>query len=301
MNIAITGSTGLIGSALADFFQKEGHAVTRFAHSSSGKEGEGLVPWDAMSGKSISSEINGHDCVIHLAGANISSRRWTPDYKEEIYNSRIKGTQILSQSLTQLHEPPKILLSASAVGYYGNHAPEEELDESSPAGGDFLAGVCRDWENATAPVLNAGVRIVHLRFGVVLSRRGGALGKMLTPFKLGAGGRIGSGTQMMSWIALDEVPHIIKFIIGNGQIKGAVNCVSPEPVSNHEFTKALGRAIKRPTVLPMPSFAVKRIFGEMGEALLLGGQRVNPKKLTDSGYRFRYPSLEKALASALQN
>ena len=301
MNIAITGSTGLIGSAVTEYFRGLGHKVTRICRPDSEiPPDEPVIQWDIRSKDICTPDLAGQDIFIHLAGANIAAQKWSTEYKEVITNSRVDGTRLLCQLLAKLKFPPKVVCSASAVGFYGTHVPSDCLDESSTIGVDFLSGVCDQWEKATQSAQQAGIRIVHLRFGVVLSPKGGALAKMLLPFRLGLGGPIGSGKQMMSWIALDEIPHIIKHLIDNENITGAVNIVSPQAVSNYEFTKVLGKVIRRPTIFPLPFFAVKSLFGEMGETLLLGGQKVIPKKLVDSGYTFKYESLEEALKGCLK-
>ena len=300
MNIAITGSTGLIGNAVTEYFRGLGHTITRICRVDSDvSPDETVIQWDIKSGNIDTARLAGQDAIIHLAGANIVAQKWSTEYKEEIYNSRINGTRLLCQTLVKFKFLPKIFLSASAVGFYGVHSSSDHLDESSSVGIDFLSGVCDQWEKATRSAQQAGIRVVHMRFGVVLSSKGGALAKMLPPFKLGLGGPIGSGRQMMSWIALDEIPLIIKHLIDNENISGIVNVVSPGAVSNYEFTKILGKTIHRPTIFPLPPFVVKYLFGEMGETLLLGGQRVLPKQLIDSGYEFKYPSLEEALRTCL--
>jgi len=300
MNIAITGSTGLIGTAVTGYFRGLGHTVTRICRPDSKiPPEESVIQWDIRSKNARTPNFTRQDVFIHLAGANIAAQKWSAEYKEEIHNSRIDGTRVLCQLLAEFKFPPKVICCASAVGFYGNCAPSDNVDESSAIGHDFLSGVCDQWEKSTQSAQKAGIRIIHLRFGVVLSPKGGALAKMLLPFKLGLGGPIGSGKQMMSWIALDEIPQIIKHLIESENISGAVNIVSPGAVSNGEFTKVLGKVIHRPTIFPLPSFAVKSLFGEMGETLLLGGQKVVPKKLMDSGYVFKYPSLEEALRVCL--
>ena len=301
MRIAITGSTGLIGSAVAEYFRGVNCAVTCVCRSSSGlRTNDTVVRWDIPSGSMDASGLEGHDAVIHLAGAGIAERRWSPRYKAEILNSRVDGTRLLCASLAGLRNPPKAVFSASAVGFYGVRNPQECVDESSCAGEWFLPKLCGRCEKAAEPAVSAGIRVVHMRFGMVLSARGGALAKMLPAFKLGLGGRIGSGRQMISWIALDEIPRAIKYLIDAAHISGAVNFVAPQAVSNAQFTRILGKVIRRPAVFPFPSFAVRLLFGEMGETLLLGGQKVLPKRLLDSGYAFKYPDLEEALKACIQ-
>lgn len=302
MNIAITGSTGFIGSAVTEYFRDRENTITRICRSHSAlPSNDAMAQWDIPSGKMDISALEGQDAIIHLAGANIAAQRWTARYKNEIRCSRIDGTRLLCRSLCKLRNPPKVLLSASAIGFYGVRSPSDELDELSLAGTDFLSEVCDHWEKATQPAIEVGIRVIHMRFGMVLSTKGGALAKMLPVFKLGLGGKIGSGQQMISWVALDEIPRIMRHLINAENIFGAMNIVSPHAVSNLEFTKALGKIICRLTVFPMPDFIVKLLFGEMGETLLLGGQKVRPKKLIDSGYQFQFSSIEDALIQSIQN
>ena len=302
MKIAISGSSGLMGSYLVKGFKAQGHEIIRIARNPSGlKNEEKGVLWDIEKGWIDSGKLEGLDVVIHLAGCNLADRRWTNDYKRMIQESRVQGTSLLSRTIAGLKKPPRILLSASAVGYYGASFGEKRKDESGDRGKDFLAHVCADWEEATRPASAAGIRVVFLRFGVVLSPQGGALAKMLPVFKIGLGGKLGSGQQVMSWIALDEIPSIISYLIKEEKITGAVNCVSPAPVTNAEFTRILGEAVGRPTVFPVPAFAIKFLLGEMGEALLLGGAYIVPKRLLDTGYRFQYPDLKSALEGVLKN
>ncbi len=297
--IAITGSTGLIGSALVSFLLKQGHQVTQISRNKHLKGPQTpVVFWDPQKGQVDAAALEGFDAVIHLAGANVGER-WDASYKQTILESRVDGTRLLSRILGGLKHKPKVLLSASAIGYYGNHAPDVLLDEASAGGNGFLADVCRRWEAETQAAVEAGIRVVHLRFGVVLSKKGGALAKMGLPFALGLGGILGSGKQMMSWIALDEIPRIVQFLINESKIIGPVNITAPAAVSNAEFTKVLGSVIHRPTFLPVPGFAVQLLFGEMGETLLLGGSHVVPKRLKEMGYQYTYPDLKKALEKAM--
>jgi uncharacterized protein (TIGR01777 family) len=243
-------------------------------------------------------QLEGFDAVVHLAGESIASGRWTDEKKRAIRDSRINGTALLSTTLAQLSRPPAVFLSASAIGYYGDRG-DELLMESSPPGKDFLAGVCVEWENATRPAAEKGIRTVCARFGIILDSHGGALSKMLTPFRMGIGGRVGNGKQWMSWIALDDVVKGLKFVILDQAIKGAVNFVSPNPVTNAEFTKTLGRVIARPTLFPIPEFGARLAFGEMADALLLSSQRVEPAVLKDKNFLFSWPTLETALRNIL--
>ncbi len=289
----------MIGAAVVSFLKQEEISVTRIIRpESKGHFAEDTLIWDPPTGEIETERLEDHDGVIHLAGANISAQRWSEKYKNKILESRVESTELLSDTLRKLHQPPRVLLTASAVGFYGNHAPEEKVDEAGVAGTDFLAGVCTAWEKAAAPVGHMGIRVVPLRFGVVLGKNGGALAKMLPVFKMGLGGILGDGRQVMSWIALAEIPRIILHVIESNLI-GPVNCVSPQAVSNREFTEVLGKMFNRPTVFPVPGIAVKWLFGEMGETLLLGGARVLPRRLLETGYKFQYPDLASALKAAL--
>lgn len=297
MNVLITGSSGLVGAALTPFLTTGGHEVTPLVRSAPGA-GERAISWDPDAGRVSAAAIEGFDAVVHLAGESIATGRWTVAKKARIRDSRVKGTRLLCETLAGLKRPPKVLVSASAIGYYGSRG-EEVLTESSESGSGFLAEVCREWEAATAPALDHGIRVVNLRFGVILSPRGGALAKMLLPFKMGAGGRIGSGRQYVSWIALDDVIGAVHQALIVEALRGPVNVVAPRPVTNTEFTKTLGRVLGRPTLLPMPAFAARLAFGEMGDALLLSSQRVEPVRLRETKYAFQYPELEGALRHLL--
>jgi uncharacterized protein (TIGR01777 family) len=242
--------------------------------------------------------LDGFDAVVHLAGENIAAGRWTESVKERIRKSRVDGTQLLSRALARLKQPPRAVVQASAVGFYGNRG-DESLTESSPRGQGFLPAVCVAWEAAAEPAEKQGIRVVFLRFGVILSRKGGALKKMLLPFRLGVGGVIGDGSQYMSWITLDDAVAAIQHALSTEGLRGPVNVVSPQPVTNRGFTRTLGRALGRPTVFPMPAFAARLAFGEMADALLLSSQRVLPDRLLGSGYSFRHPDLEPALRHVL--
>jgi uncharacterized protein (TIGR01777 family) len=237
--------------------------------------------------------------VVNLAGDNIAAGRWTPEKKARIRDSRVQLTRQLAESLARLTPPPQVLVSASAIGFYGNRG-DEVLREESLSGSDFLSSVCRDWEAATRPAAEAGIRVVCLRFGAILSAAGGALAKMLTPFRLGAGGVIGDGRQWMSWIALNDVLGAIRHALAADALRGPVNVVAPQPVTNREFTQMLGRVLGRPAILPLPAFAARLAFGEMADALLLSSQRVEPARLLASGYRFQFTELEGALRHLLQ-
>jgi uncharacterized protein (TIGR01777 family) len=295
MHIAVTGSGGLIGSALVLFLATGGHEVIRLVRRSpSGDD----VLWDPAQGVRDLSRLEGVDAVIHLAGENIAVGRWTAQRKEEIRRSRVEGTRRLSESLANLSRRPKVLVSASAVGFYGDRSDEILTEESAP-GKDFLAQVCQEWEAVTEPASRVGIRVVCLRFGMILSPAGGALKKMLLPFKFGAGGRMGSGEQYVSWIAIDDAIEAIDHAMYTESLRGPVNAVSPTPVTNAEFTRVLGRVLSRPALLPMPAFAARALFGELADALLLASQQVVPTRLQESGFRFGYPELEGALRHLL--
>ena len=295
MRILVTGSSGLVGSALAPFLTTGGHSVTRLARQAESAH-TGTISWSPQTGVADLGALEGLDAVVHLAGESIASGRWTPQKKAAIRDSRVQGTRLLCEALAKLKQPPKVLVSASAIGYYGDRG-DERLWENSAYGQDFLAGVCRDWEAATAAA--RGIRVVNLRFGMVLSLAGGALAKMLPPFQLGAGGVMGDGRQYMSWVALDDAIGAIHHAMFADTLQGPVNVVAPEPVTNRAFTQTLGRVLKRPALAPLPAPAARLMFGEMADALLLSSARVEPRKLQDAGYPFRHPTLEDALRHVL--
>ena len=300
MRIAITGSSGLIGSALMARFERDGHAITRVVRGAGVRDPRHrTVVWDPAAGAIDRAGLEAHDAVVHLAGEDIAACRWTQARKQVIRESRIRGTLLLCETLASLAHKPRVLITASGVGYYGHHEPDDRVDETSARGTGFLADLVRDWEHATTPAKTAGIRVVHTRFGIVLSPRGGALAKMLPVFGMGLGGKVGSGRQAMSWIALDDVPSVMLHIIEHDSLSGPVNVVSPHAATNAEFTHILGQALGRPAILPLPGFAARLLFGEMADALLLGGARVIPKRLEDTGYRFAYPRLDQALSHLL--
>ncbi|HEX8632748.1 MAG TPA: TIGR01777 family oxidoreductase [Pyrinomonadaceae bacterium] len=301
MKIIVTGSSGLIGSALVAALIKRGDEATclvRGAAHARRADGAREVLWNPARGELDAAELEGHDAAVHLAGDPIAEGRWTAEKKRRIRESRVQGTTLLAARLAQLTTPPRTLLSASAVGYYGDRGGET-LTEASASGTDFLSGVCREWEGSTGSAQAVGIRVVLLRFGVVLSGRGGALTKMLTPFKLGAGGRVGSGEQYMSWIALEDVVGAILHALAHEELAGAVNVVAPGAVTNGEFTQTLGRVLNRPTIFAVPAFAARLAFGEMADATLLASQRAEPARLAATNYEFKYPELEGALRHAL--
>ena len=295
MIVAITGASGLVGMALVDALQADGHVVRRLVrHPARDEERE--IRWDPAAGTIEAAKLSDVDAIVHLAGENLAAHRWTEAAKARIRDSRIKGTRLLCETLAGLATKPSVLVSASAVGYYGDRG-DKPVDESSPPGRGFLAELCQQWEAETNAARDADIRVVNLRLGVVLSPDGGALAKMLTPFKLGVGGVLGSGRQYLSWIALDDVVRAIQFALAAAAICGPVNAVTPQPVTNREFTKTLGQVLGRPTIFPLPAFAARLVFGEMADEMLLGGVRVEPQALRSAGFEFRYPELEPALRS----
>jgi len=302
MRILVSGASGLVGSALVPALAAAGHAVGRFVRLGPrrppGTAGPADVEWDLATGHIDTARIEGADAVVHLAGANIAGERWTDHFRERIRHSRIDGTRILAGALAGLERRPRVLVQASAVGFYGDRG-DEILTESSRHGDGFLPAVCVAWEAAAAPAAERGVRVVFLRFGVILSARGGALPKMLPAFRMGLAGVIGGGRQWMPWLALDDAVGIVGHAIDNASLAGPVNAVAPEPVTNRVFTKTLGRAVRRPAFLPLPAFAARMALGEMADALLLASVRATPGRLLESGYAWRHPDLDGALGAAL--
>jgi uncharacterized protein (TIGR01777 family) len=296
MRILVSGSHGLVGKALIGSLTSDGNEIVRLVRGKPSSNAE--VEWHPNEGKIDGASLEGLDVVVHLAGESIASGRWSDEKKRAIQESRVLGTVLLSDALARLSRPPAVFLSASAIGYYGNRG-DELLTEKSDAGTDFLANVCRAWENATGRAVEKGIRTVRARFGIILDAKEGALAKMLTPFRMGIGGRIGDGKQWMSWIAIDDVVNGLKYLMENGAVSGPVNFVAPNAVTNAEFTKTLGHVLSRPTLFPIPAFGVRLAFGEMGEALLLSGQRVKPSIMEESGFRFTWPTLEPALRHLL--
>ncbi len=294
MNVLISGATGLIGSALVPELEANGHTVTRLSRSRSGAD---TVRWDPSAG-TIDGDLEGTEAVVHLAGESIAQGRWSPDKKRRILDSRVQGTRLLSETVAALSTPPRVMVSTSAVGYYGNRGDEVLTEESAP-GTDFLARVCREWEAAAEPARQAGIRVVYPRLGIVLSPEGGALGTTLPIFRLGGGGKIGGGRQWWSWVALDDVVGSIVHALIEESVEGPVNVGSPNPMTNAEYTKVLGKVLGRPTVLPLPAPAARIVLGEVADALLLASQRMRPAGLEATGYAFRYPQLEGALRHLL--
>jgi hypothetical protein len=295
MRVVVSGASGLLGSALVPELSGAGQEVTRLVRSQTAAE-PATVRWDPNAGELDRATLEGIDGVVHLSGERVAGR-WSDSKKERIMESRRRSTRLLAEAAAAAERRPSVFVSASAVGYYGDRG-DERLTEESPQGEGFLAEVVREWETATRPAAQAGVRVVNLRFGIVLSRAGGALAQMLTPFRLGLGGPLGSGRQYMSWIAIDDVVAIVRNVL-TGEISGPVNATAPQPVSNREFARTLGRVLGRPAVLPVPPVALKILFGEFAEEGLLWSQRAYPAKLESSGYSFQFPALEDALRHVL--
>lgn len=294
--IVVAGASGLIGSALVASLQQQGHTVVRLVRRPA--QGTGEITWDPAAGVLEPTALDGADAVVNLSGAGIGDRRWTDAYKRELLQSRLTATDLLARTIAASSARPGVFLSGSAIGAYGARG-DEELTEASPLGNDFLADLCRQWEAATAPASAAGTRVAHLRTGIVLSPKGGALKKQLPLFKLGLGGRFGSGRQWQSWISIDDEVGAISHLL-TAEVEGPVNLTAPAPVTNREFTKRLAEVLHRPALLPIPSFGPKLLLGgELADALLYTGQRVLPAKLQASGYRFEHASLDAALRAAL--
>jgi uncharacterized protein (TIGR01777 family) len=295
MRVAISGSSGLIGTALRRHLANAGHEVVRLVR---GAPGPGDVTWDPAAGRLDERDLAGIDAVVNLSGAGIGEHRWTDEYKREVLDSRVEATSTLARALADATDGPRVLLSGSAIGFYGDRG-DEQLDEGSSRGTGFLAEVCEAWEHATEKAEAAGVRVVHLRTGIVLSPDGGALKKQLPLFKLGLGGRFGAGRQWQSWISIDDEVAAIEHLL-TSDARGPVNLTAPNPVTNREFADTLARVLRRPSFLPVPSFGPKLLLGgELAEALLFDGQRVLPRVLEHDGYAFAHPQLEPALRALL--
>ncbi|MBL8725001.1 MAG: TIGR01777 family oxidoreductase [Planctomycetes bacterium] len=294
--IAISGASGFVGRALIAHLERSGHEVLRLVRGSA-SEPHG-VRWQPDTGELDGRALGAVDAVVHLAGENVAGGRWTPARRAAIAASRGPTTERLARSLARLPVPPRTLISASATGIYGD-CGDARLDERTPPGQGFLAEVAQAWEAATQPAASAGIRVVHLRIGMVLDQSGGALARMLLPFRLGLGGRLGSGQQWVSWIHRQDLVAAIAFLLGQESLRGPVLAVAPEPVTNREFTRALGRALRRPAVLPVPAFALRLLFGAMADELLLSSQRATPRALLTAGFQFAHPNLAEAFAAAL--
>jgi len=297
LRVAVTGSSGLIGRALCNVLTTSGHTVVRLVRSRDRQTPEDVL-WDPIGGTVEEEKLEGLDAVVHLAGEPLLGLRWTEDKKRRIWASRVEGTEHLAGALARLRRPPKVLVSASAVGFYGNRR-DKVLSEDAKPGKGFLAELCQAWESATRSAARMGIRVVHLRTGLTLTPSGGALGTLLLPFKIGVGGRIGSGRQYVSWIDHDDLLSLIMHVIHTPSIRNAVNATAPYPVPNAVFTGVIGRVLERPTVIPVPGLAVQALFGEMGKEMLLQGQRVEPKVAEATGFEFMYPGLEESLRHQL--
>jgi uncharacterized protein len=302
MKILVTGSTGLVGSALVSELKQAGHTVCRLMRpgtkAEAGRGNEGFdVKWNPETGE-LGAAAVGADAVVNLAGASIAHGRWTDARKKELRTSRVDTTRALLNALAKMATRPRVLVSASAIGFYGDRQ-EELLTEESPTGRGFLCEVAKDWEAEADKAEALGVRVARLRFGVILAKKGGALPQMARPFRFGVGGRIGSGRQWMSWIGLEDVVAVVRLGLEDGSVRGALNVVAPEPVRNADFTAALAKALHRPALFPAPAFALRLLLGEMADALLLASTRVVPHRLEKLGYRFLQSDLAGALASAL--
>ncbi len=297
MRILISGASGLIGSTLRPALVADGHSTAALVRRPPAGD---QVQWSPSSPLDPSA-IEQFDAIVHLAGKNIAGR-WTDKFKREVRESRVQGTRTLATAAAESFRQtrtPRIFVAASAIGYYGDRG-DEQLTEASPRGAGFLADVCQEWEDAAAPAVDAGVRVVHLRIGVVLTKEGGALRAMLPAFRLGLGGPVGDGRQYMSWVTLDDVVGTFRFALTNNNVTGPINVVAPQPVRNRDFVRALGAALHRPAIFPLPAFVVKALFGEMGESLLLASARVEPEKLQASGFQFAHPDLTEALRVTLR-
>ncbi len=299
MKVLISGSTGLIGSALVSHLRSQGYDIFRLVREKTGRD-ESTVFWDIPSGNIDAGKLEGLDAVVHLTGANLSEGRWTEKRKESFHESRVKATRLLSDTLASLERPPKVFISASAIGYYGNRG-SEALHEDSLNGTGFLAELCRQWEEATNAATAKGIRVVMARIGVVLSSRGGGLKKLHPFFRLGLGGKIGGGNQYMSWISIDDLVRALHHCLVREDLRGPVNMVAPHPVTNAEFTKALAAVCRRPALLPVPGLALKLVYGEMAVETILSSAKVFPEKLRASGFEFRFPEIRPALEHVLHS
>lgn len=297
MEITIAGASGMIGSALSRYFTASGHSVRRLARH--GAEGSRCHLWDPATGSIDPAAIEGADAVVNLAGASIAGGRWTDARKRQLRDSRILSTRLIARTIAESKTRPAVLVNASGVGYYGTH-PEGWVDENSPAGGGFLAGLCTEWESAADSVAGSGVRVVKLRLGVVIAREGGALAKMLPAFRLGLGGPIGGGRMWMSWISITDLVRVVERAILDPRFAGGLNVVTPSPVTNAEFSRELGRALGRPAFVPLPAWALRLALGEMADETILASARARPRRLLETGFEFQHESIASALGEALR-
>lgn len=291
--IAVTGAGGLVGSALAASLTNAGHLVIPLVRRPV-SPGATEISWDPVAGRIDAQALSGLDALVNLAGENIAAGRWNRSRKERIRSSRVDGTRLIAEALAGLEQPPRVLVNASAIGYYGDRG-DEWMDEDADPGTGFLSDTCVEWEKATGPAAQAGVRVVRLRIGVVLSSAGGALARMLPIFRYGLGGRLGDGRQQMSWILLDDLVRVLEYALLDESLRGAVNGVAPNPVTNVEFTKTLASVLGRPALLPAPAFMLRTLLGEMGQELLLSSTRVRPARLSETTFRYRFPDLDSGL------
>jgi len=298
MRVLVSGSSGLVGRALTKKLTEQGQEPVALRRSASASSPDTSM-WEPIQRGTWTSDVGPVDAVVHLAGENIAGLRWTPEVMRRIRESRVIGTEQLCRHLVGLDPRPKALVAASAIGYYGNRG-DDVLTESAPSGSGFLAEVCRDWEDSCMPAAEAGIRVVHIRIGMVLAPDGGALARLLPLFRLALGGKLGSGRQWMSWISLDDLIEIILRALRDETLAGPVNAVAPDPLTNYEFTKTLGRIIKRPTVFAVPAFALRLALGEMADALLLASTRAVPARLNEIGYQYQHPDIEDALRSIIR-
>jgi uncharacterized protein (TIGR01777 family) len=297
VRVAVTGSSGLIGSALVDALRGDKIDVLRVVRRPAADSGE--VQWDPTTGTIAGNAFDGVDAVVHLAGEGVAERRWTPVQKQKVLDSRVVGTTAIATACAAATNGPSVLVSGSAIGFYGDTG-DTATTESGPSGTDFLADLCRQWEGATAPAEASGVRVVHCRTGIVQSRRGGQLGRQLLLFKLGLGGRLGNGRQWVSWISLEDEVRAIRFAIDTAAMRGPMNVTAPEPVTNRDYTKALARVVHRPAILPVPPFALRAILGRELVDSITASQRIVPQALLDTGFEFAHPTIDEGLAWAVQ-
>ena len=298
LRIVISGASGFLGGSFAGHFSRAGHRVQRLVRRPP-RPGEEEIGWEPARGEMDSASLEGADALVNFSGENLAGGRWTKTRKTALWDSRVNSTRLLAETLAKLNKRPRVFVSASAVGFYGNRGAEP-LDEASPPGQGFLPDLCVAWEEATEPARQAGVRVVNLRLGLVLSARGGALPRMLLPFRLGLGGRVGNGNQVWSWIGLEDLLAVVGAVIEIAAFSGPVNAVAPHPATNAEFTRTLARVLRRPAIFPLPAAVVRLMFGEMGENLLLQGAHVLPKTLAEQGFQFGNGDLESALRSGLR-